>query len=202
MVDREARDRMAELLRHLASGQITVGEYRASVPSQSSDRGVRATASCSFDDYTELCVECMEASLADGFRYNGPYALPSKERRTIAQCILFLQGDEEYGYRVRESISDLMHLLLRGLPPSILLKFLLVGLMRLHWTPIYHVAHVAGKVALAWMALSASCAMLGVLVIFFHGLLAEEDISAWPFQNRPSLETALKHPKLLCGRRA
>lgn len=202
MIDREARDKLAELLRHLASGQITVGEYRASVPSHSLDRGVRATIECSFTDYTELAAECLEAPLADDFRYRGQYALPPKERLTIAQWILFLQSDQQYTYQVRELVHRLMPLLTIAALGTIPLAGIVAVLSRFHSSLSLGLAQVLGAVAITVFAVAASGAMLGALTIFFHGICAGEDIRAWPFHNRRNLREALKHPKLLRGPRS
>lgn len=85
MVDRKARDRMAEILRHFASGQLSNFEFEDQVPS-TKDAAVRAifdTAWCFYDDF-------------DKHYMKGKWALPESTKSQMARWAMFLYSDEEY----------------------------------------------------------------------------------------------------------
>jgi len=82
MVDRESRTKLAELIRHLAAGQITNDEFENRLlPLGSADPAVwevfSSGAWCLYSDLWE-------------------YRLPKDARREVARWILFLKTDLEY----------------------------------------------------------------------------------------------------------
>ena len=87
MVDRDARDRFAELLRHLVAGQITNDDFADRLPLSSGDSAVNQIfwngAWMLYDDLRE-------------YRLAGRYRLPREARREVARWILFLKSDLTY----------------------------------------------------------------------------------------------------------
>src|SRR5688572_22141880 len=89
MIDRPARDRFAVLLRRLASGRIHTDDFFNEVPDRSEDPAIRAL----FNEtwwafYTDYGPD----------RYVGRKSLTPKTQRQVAQLILFLHSDTEYGW--------------------------------------------------------------------------------------------------------
>ena len=87
MVEREARDQLAEQLRHLVAGQITNDEFEDRLTPASSD-----------DPATEEIFDAAWSLYSDQKEYRlvGKDRIPSEGRREIARWILFLKGDLEY----------------------------------------------------------------------------------------------------------
>ena len=90
MVDKEARTKMAELIRQLIAGKITNDEFEDSIP-QTKDRAVfEVFFSGLWGIYTDL-KEC---------RLVGADAVPKESRPVIARYILFLKSDHEYEWPI------------------------------------------------------------------------------------------------------
>lgn len=85
MVDREARDILAEQLRHLISCQITNDEFERAVE-WSRDQAVTAVYGMAWRLYDDLHEH----------RMTGLHHIPRNGRREIARWILFLQSDRVY----------------------------------------------------------------------------------------------------------
>ncbi|MHC4153518.1 MAG: DUF1707 domain-containing protein [Planctomycetota bacterium] len=86
MVDREARDKTAELLRHFAAGRITNDEFEDGLPSKSKDPaigGICWAAWFLYDDLKEHKLIRRHAVTKDG-------------KRHIARWVVFLKSDLEY----------------------------------------------------------------------------------------------------------
>ena len=87
IIDRNARDNFSELLRHLASGQITNDQFEDSLPLNSKDPAVNAVfwngAWMLYDDLRE-------------YKLKGKYRLPKEAKHEIAKWILFLKSDLPY----------------------------------------------------------------------------------------------------------
>lgn len=105
MVDRAARDRAAELIRHLASGQITNDEFEDALP-ETSDSAVsevfRHGAWFLYSDTSE-------------YRLTGKDALPRKVRPDIARWLLFLKSDLEYEWPIQPAWGCLVYPILNVL---------------------------------------------------------------------------------------
>jgi len=87
MVDRQERDRFAELLRHFAAGLISNDEFQDRLPLKSKDRAVNKIfwngAWLLYDDMRE-------------YKLKGEYRLSKTTRREVSRWILFLKSDHEY----------------------------------------------------------------------------------------------------------
>lgn len=99
MVDRKARDEFAELLRHLATGQITNDEFENRAPLSSKDPAMFEiwwlAAWPLYDDFKEHTLT-EEHSVSD------------EERREIAKCVLFLKTDQEYQWPRHSTLKQLL----------------------------------------------------------------------------------------------
>jgi hypothetical protein len=87
MVDRAARDRVAELLRHLVSGRITNFEFEDALPRNSEDRALKAVF---WNGSWLLYDDLLEHKLV------GAHALRRGGRREVARWVLFLRSDLPY----------------------------------------------------------------------------------------------------------
>lgn len=89
-VDRAARTRLTESLRHYVAKQTTNFEFDdAMFDIRTEDRGVIAIRDAAWMLYDDLSKH----------RANGKWTIEGKERREIARWILFLRSDLEYEWR-------------------------------------------------------------------------------------------------------
>jgi hypothetical protein len=86
MIDRDGRHAVAELLRHLVSGQVTNDQFEDRLPWQSLDRGVRQVSEEAWCLYSDLWEH----------RLVGSERLGEEARRHVSRWILFLQSELEY----------------------------------------------------------------------------------------------------------
>jgi len=89
MIDREHRNQLAQLIRHLAIGRLSTHDY---------DQQSQALHAISKDAGLEEILWTVW-TLYDDFRdhrFTGKDALPRELRRDLAKCILFLYSDQEY----------------------------------------------------------------------------------------------------------
>jgi len=86
MIDRSARNRLAELIRSLVSGSITNDEFEDRVP-ESNDRVVTEVfyhgAWCLYSDMKE-------------YKLKGKDVLSKEDKSIVARWILFLKSENEY----------------------------------------------------------------------------------------------------------
>lgn len=85
MIDRTSRDQLAELLRHLAAGQISSDEFQDRRP-RSQDLAVREV----IEQGWLLCRDLVEQKAA------GRKRLPRDAHGEVSRWILFLETDREY----------------------------------------------------------------------------------------------------------
>ena len=87
MIDRIARDKFAELLRHLTAGQISNDEFENRLPLKSKDPAVN-----------KIFWHGAWALYSDMSTYKliGECRLSKSSRRDVARWILFLKSDLEY----------------------------------------------------------------------------------------------------------
>jgi hypothetical protein len=86
VIDKQARAKLSESLRHLVSGQITNVEFENNIPRKSKDRAVnviRRQAWLLYDGMKE-------------YKLKGKYAVASKDKGEIARWLLFLKTNYEY----------------------------------------------------------------------------------------------------------
>jgi len=112
MIDKAARNRLSESLRHLVSGQITNDQFEDNSPHKSGDRAIwaiRLRAWMLYDDLKE-------------YKLNGEYAIPAKGKSEIAKWLLFLKTNLDYEWPIHPSetlLGMLVSLLSFGLIPRI-----------------------------------------------------------------------------------
>jgi len=192
MIDREHRDRLAELIRHLANGRITTGEFDDfHMIVDSEDPAVSALSTAAWGLYDDVWP-------AWAYRLRGRHKLPPGIRHEAALWAVFLYSDTEY-----EWPDDLYS------PPGgdcllILLCALLIP---------------AGVFLSMFSVLSSRLPVLGVACLFLATCIysysqrldkrARErwitaqnevgDYDVWPFLHTSDFQEARKHPKLLAG---
>lgn len=170
MVDRVARDRYAELLRHFAAGLISNRECEdrlAAIAEGSDDTAVTGIHSAIWGLYDDTRTH----------RMTGRYRLHRKRRREFAGCILFLQSDSEYGWSGERVLA------LARLAAVIAGCVGLYGIADLQW-------YGPGLILASAIVFAAAG--------FSRRRIGDDD--AWPFQHRSDLDEARRHPRLLNGR--
>lgn len=106
MIDRAARNNLAESLRHFVSGQITNDEFMER-GSNSKDPAVNAVSHMTWQFYDDLKEHYLK----------GEYRIPDEHRKDIARWILFLYSDQKYEwpkYRFIQIYNWPMNLLTLG----------------------------------------------------------------------------------------
>lgn len=100
MVDRVARDKFAELLRHFAAGNLTNDEYEDAAHGifEGADRKDRALWAI-FSRTWFFYDDTREHRLRDN------HALTDEGQHAVARCILFLHSDLEYEWPIKSFIS-------------------------------------------------------------------------------------------------
>ena len=86
MIDREARNLLAESLRHLASGRISNDEFECHRPGSSPDRAIDAVCDQAWFLYSDLKEHTL----------TGLDRLSPDDRHAVARWIVFLHSDLEY----------------------------------------------------------------------------------------------------------
>jgi hypothetical protein len=100
MVDRVARDKFAQLLRHLAAGNLTNGAYEDAahlilMDADRKDRALRAIYSRVWYFYDDTRVHLLRDK----------HALTDAGQHAVARWVLFLHCDFEYEWPIRSCIS-------------------------------------------------------------------------------------------------
>lgn len=96
MIDRRARESLAEKLRQLASGAITNFSFEEGYLHSKHDLAIHEVAECLawpyYDDFTE-------------HRLTGDHALLDGHRKDFARAVLFLKSDCEYRWPRRSGLA-------------------------------------------------------------------------------------------------
>lgn len=102
MVDRDARDKMALLLRRLVAGRITNDEFEDNRPLSCTDPAVE-----------EIYHRGVWGFYSDLYEHRlvGRARLPREARREIARFILFLKSDLDYEWPCRRLWEELLWML-------------------------------------------------------------------------------------------
>ena len=106
MIDRDARNNMAVLVRRLVACRITNDDFEEEVP-RSDDPAIHAVHGMAWRLYSDLETHFL----------NGRHSIPKDGRREIARWILFLYSNEEYAwpdYSFFQANDWLMNLLTFG----------------------------------------------------------------------------------------
>lgn len=193
MVDRKARDKLAEELRHLVSGQLTNDEFDAASPDDCPDAAVTAVWKWGWGHYS--------SGLFFPYRLRGAYRLPRETRRTAARAVVFLHSDLEYEWPPFE-----------GFPPPFWTFPWGAGWCLLFGLAALTLAGCAGVVGTWGEAVGVGLFAAFLLGIAAHWLLtfrplmeqaerfyASGDIELWPFIRREDFEAARRRPRLLGG---
>jgi hypothetical protein len=106
MIDRHARDRYAQFLRHFAAGRVTNFDYEDQCDSLlSADRAIDQVHAAMWYAYDDIRRHTM----------TGKWALTAKQRRLVAGWIMFLYSDLEYLWPIPGLGGCLLNLLTLGL---------------------------------------------------------------------------------------
>lgn len=95
MIDRDRRDRFAELLRHFVAGLITNEEFEDRLEDEILPDGFVRTWPEPFLWMMYGRVWMLYSDLRE-HKLRGEDAIPREERREIARCIMFLYSDRAY----------------------------------------------------------------------------------------------------------
>jgi hypothetical protein len=114
MIDRDARNKLAETLRHLLSGQITNDQFETAALIESDDPIIDAVVDQAWFLYSDWYEH----------KLTGSHALSKSDRQTVSQFILFLHSELEYewprhplGEGIKAIARPLLYLLSFGLIP-------------------------------------------------------------------------------------
>ena len=181
MVDREARSQYGQLLRQLISGRMTNDEYEEqfdAIECDANDPAVSEAYHQAWFLYDDLRTH----------RMTGAYRLNREGRHAIAQAVLFLQSDQEYGWPKDGMFGISLTLLLVA---EVVVCWFLVALFPAHFLPIIGGAAALGAIMFAYFS---------IRTILERRLWdAAGDVDAWPFLRQADLEEAVRHPRLLNG---
>ena len=104
MTDKRDREKLAEALRHLATGQISNREYEDRTEFRSSDIAVREIWRAAWGMYSDVRT----------YRLTGKDALTADTKEAVARCILFLHSDLPWEWPTR-SFSEILLFAVAGL---------------------------------------------------------------------------------------
>ena len=93
MVDRAGRDRLALLLRRLASGRITNADFEGERLDRSTDEALVALGDAGWSLYNDFGI----------YRLHGKHALSPDALKAVARCVLFLDTDLHYEWPPRRA---------------------------------------------------------------------------------------------------
>jgi hypothetical protein len=193
MVDRNARDKLAEALRHLISGQLTNDEFDAAYPGSCQDPAMLAvweSACCLYD-----------SGALFPYRLRGPYKVSPEVRRAAARAVVFLHSSLEYEWPARGGSIPFWGLHSVGCYGLLGLPMLLVAgaaaVVREWSTAVLFGAMAAGMLAPAvhWVATYRSRAEEE------RRFNSSGEVDLWPFIRREDYEAAIRNPRFLTGRR-
>lgn len=174
MVDRIARDKYAELLRHFAAGLMTNREYEdryAAIVRFTNDEALRAAFWCVWFTYDDLHEH----------RMTGRHRLGRPARREMAKIVLFLNTRTEYQWPASRG-----HALMQ-------VCFLALAGFALYWSA-----------DLRWYGLPLLIESIIAIAITDYAWRRtwkrSGDDDAWPFLHASELNEARRHPRSLSGR--
>ena len=193
MIDRQARDLTAELIRHLVSGQITTDQFEDRLPN-SADRAIQEVYSSG---------PYLLYSDDDEHKLVGDDAVPREAIPDVARWILFLKSDLEYEWPGKEA-SGLGALV-------IVLSIAVLAVMPVGALLLTVIAPRSGSGAqwqlLLWCLLTLGC--LGAVQTLLerrsanrHRLALEScggEQEVWPFFRSPDFARARATPTYLNG---
>jgi len=191
MIDRQSRDRLAELLRRLVGGRITTAAFANAgdeFAPESPDAGVRDVFAAADSLYSDLRDD----------RLRGRRRLAPDLRRKMVTAVVFLHTDIQYEWPEHDyppSGGDCLLLAASAGPIS-------AGL----------ILSVMFPLGIGFPLAAAACFAAGALVYLWSQKLAKRgydrwverqhtigDFDVWPFIRRADFDKARKRPKLLAG---
>ena len=178
MVDQEARRRYAELVRQFISGRMSLDEYEDRFANLHNDKDLALREVWNF--LASLCEDAYPQRMTQQWR------LDRSARRQAAQAILFLQTDQEYEWR-RPLWDGSVFLI------TAFVVFLIFALLQ--ETPLLLRLAFSAPLLAAWQWYEQWQRKRKRSI--FAG-----DTDAWPFLRQADLAEAVRHPRLLNGKKA
>jgi hypothetical protein len=108
VIDRSARKKLSESLRHLVSGIYTNDKFDESVPLKSEDRAISGIFDFAWQLYSDLYTH----------KLTGKHKIHPVDKKTVARCLLFLKSDLEYEWPIlndRITLGCLLSILSMGI---------------------------------------------------------------------------------------
>ncbi len=183
MVDQEARRQYAELVRQFVSGRMTNDEYEDRYKSVQQDRDDVAISAV----YYELWF------LYDDFkmhRLTGTHRLDRENRHTIAKAVLFLQSGEEYQWPNHTWVGAGRAMVL---VMGAWITVILLGMFPADYLLTLSISFMAALLMLLYLSIRIPTEN--------RAWKAHGDTEAWPFRHQADLAEAVRHPRLLNGKR-
>ncbi len=190
MIDRTSRDRLAEALRQLCAGTLTINDFDSRIDRElmgSRDRGVQSVIESVLD---LVDPESLPFALK---RFRGRHRLPADTRRQMVIATIFLHSDLEFEWPVdlgypcwHEGVFLLTCAFLAscGLFCIVVAPWLAAILLAATVYVFFHARTVADRIHARWVTRQRD---LG------------RDYDVWPFLCRSDFERQLTTPKLLSG---
>ena len=190
MIDRTSRDRLAESLRQLCAGTLTIDDFDSRIDRElldSSDRGVQAVITTALD---LLDPESLPLTLK---RFRGRNRLPNEIRRQVVTATIFLHSDLEFEWPVDLDYPrwhECFFLLTCALLAScglfcVVIAPLIAGLLLVASVYLFfHARTVAQRLLARWVTRQREFG---------------RDYDVWPFLRRSDFQRQLAKPKLLSG---
>lgn len=191
MIDRSARDRIAELLRHLASGRISLQHFEweaEDIAMVTNDRAVHCASAVMLHDKDTLWWSLQA--------FRGSRRLPKERRRRYATTIAFLHSDVEYAWApLKFDYTADFGMMLATVTMLFVTNFLIIAsLLNVLVFPLaivaaYSVVHLYQKSQVLLKAAEEEWR-------------SAADFSIFPFVSRDAFERVRQHPRLLTGARS
>lgn len=177
----------------MASGTITCQEFGAQFPVKCQDQAIKEVEGLHWDMFEDVCYHQVDPDLwpdaTQECQFRGVFALSADMRGKLHRKILFLQSDLDYS---KETTLTWWQTLL-------LTPFLCAGLLLGACIMCALIASTG-----LWMVflIGPSVTVVAFFIDYIYGHLTGRDYSCLPFVDPKDYEEALRHPKLLCGKRA
>ena len=189
MIDRASRDRLAELLRQLCAGTLTLCEFDRGIDTSICDSHDRAVQSVLETAFEIVDPESLPFALK---RFRGRHRLPADTRRQLAIATIFLHSDLEFEWPIDLEYPnyDGAFLILCALLASAGLfcipffPWLAVFMFSITVFAFFYARTVASRVHERWVTRQRE-------------LGREYDV--WPFLTTTEYECQISTPRLLSG---
>jgi hypothetical protein len=193
MVDRLSRNKLAEALRHLVSGQLSTDRFTDTYPKNTTDAAVSAIWEWAWGLFSDGLYS---------YRLRGRHKVSPETRRDAARAVVFLHSDVEYewppgpDWKLGAALAGGLSYLgiLFSIACLVIACLALLGKM---WDA-FLIAIVPAVVVLLPSLILRSHLKRGDLRRW-ESFKKAGDYDVWPFLRRDDLEIAIRKPRLLAG---